>query len=122
MNIIRVSRAGALESVPEVVKTAPNAEGTVNGKPGRLPSELPPGTPRPAPPELYVASKAYLPRADGMRETYAKIRYDGNTNMVLIQIVNAANEEVITEIPPGAWVKLRQGLALPKGMIVEAER
>lgn len=72
--------------------------------------------------ELSIESKPRVASDGGPIESYAKIRYDENTNTVLIQIVNSASGEVMREIPPGAWNKVREGIPLPKGTLVEKEQ
>ena len=51
--------------------------------------------------QLIPLSKAMATSVLGVREAYAKIRYDQTAGMVLIQIINATNNEIIAEIPPG---------------------
>lgn len=58
--------------------------------------------------ELHIGSKTRVAGASGMVETYARIRIAEDSHMVMIQIINAANGEVIREIPPGAWEKMRK--------------
>ncbi len=61
------------------------------------------------PVELELGSRPQqVARRGVLADTYAKIRFDEESHSVLIQIVNAANDEVIREIPPGAWEKLRE--------------
>ncbi len=71
--------------------------------------------------QLLIGSRVHVTDAGGPLDKYAKIRYDENARTVLIQIINAASGEVIREIPPDAWVKLRENMPLPKGTVVEKE-
>lgn len=72
--------------------------------------------------ELLIGSNPRAAYRDGPDQNYAKIRYDQNTNTVLIQIVNANSGEVMREIPPDAWNRVREAVPLPKGTLVEKEQ
>ena len=69
--------------------------------------------------QLVIGSKVAIAGGDGMVEAYARIRFDEASHAVLIQIVNAANDEVIREIPPAAWEKLKENIQFPTGVIVD---
>lgn len=71
--------------------------------------------------ELLIPSASSVP---GSRpgERYAKIRIDENTKAVMIQIIDAANGEIVREIPPHAWNRVKEGIPLPKGTLFEKEQ
>ncbi len=92
-----------------------------------------PGAGAPAPVRLPVSGAKQGPvagapapqerpkQAPGSDDTYVRIRYDKSAQTYVIQVRSAANDEVISEIPPEAWGR-GGNLPLPKGMIVEKER
>ncbi len=53
--------------------------------------------------------------------SFARIRFDDESNIVLIQIVDAVSGEVIREIPPEEWVQMHKSLPQPKGTLVEKQ-
>jgi uncharacterized FlaG/YvyC family protein len=74
------------------------------------------------PVEAILPGRSQTPGPTGLVESYVKIRFDENSHTLLIQVINATNDEVIREIPPENWVKMRENIALPKGMLIEKEQ
>lgn len=132
MAIPRISRIDAVEPAPGLrekalvdVDRAPGS-GELVPIPGSGPKAAAPAperSPAPEPALLVLGSKDRPPRVTVPPESYAKIRYDQESQTVLIQIVNAATGEVVREIPPDAWPRWGNAdLQLPKGTLVEKER
>lgn len=119
MKITPTSQVGAVEGAASVRKVEPVVEGASSKREGEAPAPKPPvilpgGHAGEKAAELSIGSKAHAAGVSGMIETYARIRIAEDSRTIMIQIVNAANGEVIREIPPGAWERLKHSEPTPK--------
>ncbi|MCL5957918.1 MAG: flagellar protein FlaG [Chloroflexi bacterium] len=131
MGITGISRIDVVDLPAMVTARAPVAQGRFSG--GEMPMEegivvraaaqaSPPLVLAEEPAELEIGQTMPVPGGGELPESYAKIRYDQDTNTVLIQIVSASSGDVIREIPPDAWNRVRENTPLPKGTLVEKHR